>query len=97
MKKIKVELEFEVGTLAEVGIGGFKVSWVDSEHEGRDYSLTAGAGCGSSLLEASVIAPDAESIYARADIRELAKVLWPQLAREQDAVAAEIAQSESTP
>ena len=51
-------------------------------------ALTAGAGCGSSLLEASVRGPDGQpSVYAMADIRTLVSALWPQM----EAIQAELA------
>jgi hypothetical protein len=105
MKKIKVELEFEVGTLSELisehGYGGFKQSWLDGEREGRSYSVTCGAGVGTPDIDASVVAVgggDRENIYARCDFSKAVQgQLWPQMAAIQDEVAEEIRQSESTP
>ena len=35
--KITLEIEFEIGTLEEIGLGGFKAGWVDGEKDGRTY------------------------------------------------------------
>ena len=87
-RQVTVQLTFDVGTLDDIGLGGFKIGWVDAEQDGREYSLAAGAGCGSSLLEASVRGPDGQpSVYAMADIRTLVSALWPQM----EAIQAELA------
>jgi hypothetical protein len=79
-RKVTLEITFDVGTLEEIGLGGFKAGWLDSERDGREYSLTAGAGVGSPYLEASVRGPGGQpSVYAQADIRTLVSSLWHQM------------------
>jgi hypothetical protein len=84
MKTVKVELEFEVGTIKEIGYGGYKVPWIDATSGDKQFDLTAGAGVGSSLLEASVREEGKPSIYAIADIQPLAKSIWNVLRDEQE-------------
>jgi hypothetical protein len=87
-RQVTVEITFDVGTLDEIGLGGLKVGWADAERDGREYSLTAGAGVGSSLLEASVRGPeDKPPVYAQADIRTMVRALWRQLEVIQDEMA----------
>ena len=89
--KITLEIEFEIGTLEEIGLGGFKAGWVDGEKDGRTYALTSGAGLGSELLEAH--ARDGErSVYARADVRVLAGQLFRELDKALDAGGGEQAE-----
>ena len=85
--RVTLEITFEIGTIDDVGFGGFKVGWLDAEEDGCQYDLTAGAGVGSPLVEASVRADGKPSVYARADIRDLTRRLW----RLMDAVQAELA------
>lgn len=88
-RRVTLEITFDVGTLEDLGLGGFKTGWLGSEQDGRAYSLTAGAGVGSSLLEASVSGPEGSpSVYARTDIRTLVSSLWHQMATIQDEMAA---------
>ena len=78
--RVTIPVTFEAGTLDDIGLGGFKVGWIDAEQSGREYSLTAGAGVGSPYLEASVAGPDGQpSVYARADIREAVTALWREM------------------
>lgn len=77
-RKIKIEIEFEIGTLEQIGYGGFKQSWIDSELDGREYSLTSGAGLGNSLLEASVT-EGKRGMYAKASIIPLATSIFNAL------------------
>src|SRR5215831_17981040 len=44
MRTVKLEIEFEVGTLHEIGLRGLKVEWVSDEQPGRQYSLIVGEG-----------------------------------------------------
>jgi hypothetical protein len=78
-RQVTIPVTFDVGALEDIGLGGFKVSWLDAEQDGRTYSLTAGAGVGSPYLEASVTGGGQPGAYARADIRKLASVLWDAL------------------
>jgi hypothetical protein len=78
-RKVKVEIEFEIGTLEQqLGYGSFKQSWIDSELDGRDYSLTCGAGLGNDLIEAS-ITEGKRSLYARASIVPVATGIFNAL------------------
>lgn len=86
---VTLSVEFEVGTLDDLGLGGFKTSWLDSERDGRDYSLTAGAGVGSPYLEAYVSGGDLPAVYARADIQTLTRRLWDALHARSQEMAAE--------
>jgi hypothetical protein len=85
--QVTIPVTFDVGTLEDMGLGGFKVVWLDVEADDREFSLTAGAGCGSPYLEASVTGGGQPSVYARADIRLLAQELWNQLRLAQEAAA----------
>ena len=86
MKKIKIEMEFTVGTLDEIGMGGFKVPWVDAEQDGRVFTITSGAGVGSPLLEASVT-EGGHWVHAKASMAEFAPKVFDMLAAELDAQA----------
>lgn len=81
-----IKIEFEVGTVRELGFGGLKQSWIDAEDKGQRLSLTAGAGLGSPLLEASIKDGD-DYLFAKADIRPVAeaifRILQSQLAADQ--------------
>jgi len=92
MKKVYVEMEFTVGTLKEIGLGGLKQPWIDAVQNGREYSLTTGAGVGSSLLEASV-SEGGRAVYARADMSEFAPEVFDMLT----AALAELAASPARP
>jgi hypothetical protein len=81
VKDITIPLTFKVGTLDEIGMGGFKTGWVSAEQDGTKYEITSGAGLGNARLEASA-RRDGKSVYASADIRTVADQLWPQLAQE---------------
>ena len=88
-RTVTIPLTITVGTLEDIGLGGFKVGWLASEKDGRAYSLTAGAGVGSVYLEASVTGPeDQPSVYAQADIRPFTRELWGRLEAIQDELAA---------
>ena len=82
-RKVTVELTFDVGTLDDLGYGGFKQTWIDAQKpDGTELSLTCGAGLGSPLIEASVTGPDgAPDIYARVDIRAMVTQLWQEMER----------------
>lgn len=70
--KHTIEIEFEVGTIKEMGYGGLKQGWIDAEDKGQKLSFTAGAGVGSALLEASVSDPEeGDYLVAHADIRRI--------------------------
>lgn len=85
--KHTIEIEFEVGTIKEMGYGGLKQGWIDAEDKGQKLSFTAGAGVGSALLEASVSDPEeGDYLVAHADIRPVATAIWRIL---QAAVAAD--------
>lgn len=88
-RRVTVEITFDVGTLEDIGLGGFKVGWLGSKQDGREYDLTAGVGVGSSLLEASVRGPEGSpSVYAQADIRAMVSALWRQMEAIQGEMAA---------
>lgn len=77
--KLTVEIEFDIGTLEELGYGGFKQPWIDATGpQGGEFSLTAGAGVGNSLLEASACI-DGRHLYAKADIRPVANAIFAAL------------------
>jgi hypothetical protein len=78
METVKLEIEFDIGSIEELGFGGFKVGWLDAEQDGTKYSLTSGAGCGNGLLEASV-SKEGNHLYAKSDIRTLAQKLFEVL------------------
>jgi hypothetical protein len=78
-EEITLEITFKVGSLEEIGLGGFKQPWIDAERDGREFDLTCGAGVGNPYLEASARA-GGDAVYARADISELAPKLWDALA-----------------
>jgi hypothetical protein len=84
MWKLTLEIEFDVGTLEELGLGGLRQSWVDASHEGREYSLTCGAGLGNTLLEGSVSDGD-RAVYARSTVNDLAQKLFAALSEDFDA------------
>lgn len=75
--KITVEVEFEVGTLAELGFSGFHVGWLNGDKDGVKYDLDAGAGCGNPYLEA--VAYGEQTMVARADMRKVAGQLFREL------------------
>jgi hypothetical protein len=78
-RKVIIPVEFEIGTLEQIGYGGFKVTWVSSEtDDGTEYDLTAGAGVGSDLIEASVKRGDVY-VWAKASVRPLTTELWNQM------------------
>jgi hypothetical protein len=79
MDKVTLEIEFEIGTLAELGYGGFKQSWINADVGPVQFSLTCGAGVGSPYMEASAIDGDT-AVYARADASRLAPKVWDLLA-----------------
>ena len=80
MEKVKLELEFAIGTIEELGYGGLKQPWIDAEAQGNDgkYALYCGAGLGNWLLEASG-ERDGQHLYAQADIRPLATAIFIEL------------------
>jgi hypothetical protein len=82
-EKVTLKIEFTVGTLREIGLGGFRIGWLDAENDGLELSLTCGAGMGNGLLEASCNAASgkSEGLYARADIRPLAEALFTELGK----------------
>lgn len=77
-RKVKVEIEFEIGTLEQIGLGGFKQPWIDAERDGRMYDLTCGAGLGNSFIEAS-IHEGKRALYARASITPAATDIFNAL------------------
>lgn len=87
-RQVTIPVTFMVGSLDDIGLGGFKVGWLDAEQDGRAYSLTAGAGVGSPYLEGSLHGPDGQpAVYAQADIRALASALWDALRQAQSDLA----------
>jgi hypothetical protein len=85
-KIVTLEIEFTVGTIEEIGIGGLKQPWVDSDHQGRHYSITAGAGLGNPLMEASIKDGD-RNLYAHADMRKFAPKVFDMLSAALDHAA----------
>jgi hypothetical protein len=79
MDKVTLEIEFEIGTLAELGYGGLKQSWINADVGPVQFSLTCGAGVGSPYMEASASDGDT-AVYARADASRLAPKVWDLLA-----------------
>ena len=87
-RKVTLQITFEVGTLEDIGLGGFKVGWLNAEQDGRELTVTAGAGVGSPYLEASVTGPEGQpSVYARTDIRTLTEDLWTAMRQVQGDLA----------
>jgi hypothetical protein len=90
MIEVTLPITFKIGTGEEVGLGGFKVPWVDADdprNPERHFGLTAGAGVGSSLLEASVTDESdgkPRYLYAKARINDLATALFDALAEALD-------------
>ena len=87
METIKIEVEFRVGTLEEIGLGGLHVNWVSVNRtlsdgnggtEEIEYELTAGAGVGNPLLDASARV-GGKSLYARASVTGLCADLFDEL------------------
>ncbi len=80
-EKITLPVEFEIGTLEEIGLGGLKMNWLSGgpDEDGRTFSLESGTGLGNPWLEASGHL-GSQNIYARGDIRELAQKLFAALA-----------------
>ena len=77
-REITLTVTFKIGTLAQIGMSGLKQSRADAGQDGREYSLTCGAGLGSSLLEAG-ITEGKRSLYARASISPLASDIFDAL------------------
>jgi hypothetical protein len=86
-RQVTLEITFDVGALEDIGLGGFKTGWLDTEQDDREFSLTAGAGCGSPYLEAHVSGGGQPAVYAQADIRTLTGQLWDALREEQARMA----------
>jgi hypothetical protein len=84
MRKVTIPIEFEIGTIKELGFGALKVGWIDAESDRSELTLTAGAGVGSPLLEASAHSLEREDdgVYARADIRDIANVLFAEMEKD---------------
>jgi hypothetical protein len=81
MREVTIPVTFKIGTIEELGYGGFKTTWLESDHAGAKFDLTSGAGVGSPLLEGSA-RRDGTSVYAQADIQPLGQVLFGELERE---------------
>jgi hypothetical protein len=72
-KIVTLEIEFTVGTIEEIGIGGLKQPWVD-------------AGLGNPLMEASIKDGD-RNLYAHADMRKFAPKVFDMLSAALDHAA----------
>jgi hypothetical protein len=80
--RVIIHLELDIGTVNELGLGGLKQGWVDStDDRDRKLSITAGAGVGSPLLEAS-ITDGKDHLYARADIHQFGSLIFRALTEE---------------
>lgn len=80
-EKITIPVEFEIGSLEEIGYVGFKQQWVSAERDGIKYEVSSGAGLGNAHLEGSATR-GSEHVYAKADITPLASALWDALTAE---------------
>jgi hypothetical protein len=79
MREVTLAVTFKVGTIQEIGLGGFKVGWFDATTEdGTELSLTAGAGFGNPLLEASA-SRGGKHVYASTDMRKVAEAIFDEL------------------
>ena len=88
MQEIEITLKVKIGTLQEIGMGGFKHGWLNAERDGREFSLTCGAGCGTSFIEGFINAPGKPSLCAQTSIRPFATELFSALQAAQDEAAA---------
>jgi len=77
-EKITIPVEFTIGTLEEIGLS-LRQEWLSAEHDGAKLDLACGAGLGSGVLEASCSLDGHPSLYALADIRTLARVIFGEL------------------
>jgi hypothetical protein len=79
---VRLHLDWHVGALTDIGIGGLKMEWLTAEDDqtGISYDLTSGAGLMNPHLEASA-RRDGHGVYARADIRPLTRTLFDYLER----------------
>lgn len=73
--RVTVTLDFEVGTLDQLGIGTLQMPWVDGTEGDGEFDLTVGAGLGNPVMQASY-AEDGRRLYARADISGVARQIW---------------------
>jgi hypothetical protein len=74
-----------VDDIREIGLGGLRQEWIAAKdpETGREYQLDAGTGLGSPLLE-STVKDGTRRIYARANISDVATLLWKECDRELD-------------
>lgn len=86
-EKITFELEFDFGTLEELGLTGFKQGFLEATRgdgdDMRAYSLTTGIG--NTWLEASASQGDVH-VYAQASARGMAEKLFHALDERLDAI-----------
>lgn len=96
---VRLHLDFAVGTLTEIGLGGLQVPWIDATQEGTRYDVTCGAGVGNGFLNVGAVRGSTGQ-YARASITDLAQTMFGILERRLDAAADEAARQaveEATP
>ncbi len=85
MRKLTLEIEFEVGTQDEMGYGGgFKSTWLEGTNQetGVIVELLSGSGMGNPYLEGEAHDADGGHLIARADMRPLARRLWGEMEHE---------------
>ena len=95
-RKIKLEVEFEIGTIKELGLGGFHMEWMSAKLDDMSFDLTCGAGLGNSLIMASATKGE-QHIYAQGSIKPLTNELFEELRKElEPPLPGELVEGEAT-